>query len=180
MTVAHWHELAEELMRTRRRGLVAYAFLLTHDVTAAEDLVQDAVVRTFTGLRGFPSVGHAEAYARRAIASAFLDSRRSRARETRRLERVAGREAEPSAARSVEIRLDLVDALGTLPLRQRACVTLCYLAELSTTETASALDLSEGSVKRYLADGIAALNLLLGTAAEPDERASVERRGGSR
>src|SRR5450759_2259627 len=80
MIVAHWHELAEELMRTRRRGLVAYAFLLTQDVTAAEDLVQDAVVRTFTGLRRFPSVGHAEAYARCAIASAFLDSRRAPAR----------------------------------------------------------------------------------------------------
>ena len=43
-------------------------------------------------------------------------------------------------------------------------MALRYLDGLSTRETADALGISEGAVKRYLADGIAALNALLGTS----------------
>src|SRR5690606_4663510 len=45
--MAHWEEVLDEIVRTRRRALVGYAYLLTGDVPAAEDLVQDALYRTF-------------------------------------------------------------------------------------------------------------------------------------
>ena len=71
-------------------------------------------------------------------------------------------------------------ALQTLPPRVRACVALRYLDELSVRETADALSLSEGAVKRYVSDGIRALNALLGTSDSAEERptAPVKPTGG--
>ena len=47
---------------------------------------------------------------------------------------------------------DVTDVLAGLSPRERACVTLRYIDQLSTAETAHALGIAEGSVKRYLAD----------------------------
>ena len=73
-----WHGLLEELVRDRRPSLVGYASLLTGNRTDAEDLVHDAILRTFARTRSFENVHAADAYVRRAIASTFIDRARSR------------------------------------------------------------------------------------------------------
>src|SRR5665647_2422310 len=75
--MAAWQGLLEELLRERRPALIGYAALLTGDRSEAEDLVHDAV-RTFGRPRYFPSLNAADAYVRRAIASAYIDRVRSR------------------------------------------------------------------------------------------------------
>jgi len=45
--MAAWQGLLDELLRERRPALIGYAALLTGDRREAEDLVHDAVVRTF-------------------------------------------------------------------------------------------------------------------------------------
>jgi len=72
------HGLLEELVRDRRPSLVGYASLLTGNRTDAEDLVHDAILRTFARTRSFENVKAADAYVRRAIASTFIDRARSR------------------------------------------------------------------------------------------------------
>ena len=64
---------------------------------------------------------------------------------------------------------ELKRALSVLSPRQRACVMLRHLDDLSVRETAAVLGLSEGAVKRYVSDGVATLNSLLGTSADPGE-----------
>ena len=76
--MAPWHGLLEELVRDRRPSLVGYASLLTGNRTDAEDLVHDAILRTFARTRSFENVKAADAYVRRAIASTFIDRARSR------------------------------------------------------------------------------------------------------
>ena len=58
---------------------------------------------------------------------------------------------------------DLHAALLTLPPRERACVVLRYLEDMPVATVAAELKLAEGSVKRYLADGVARLRALEAT-----------------
>lgn len=51
--MASWREVFEELVRERGAGLVGYAALLTGNVTDGEDLVHDAIIRTFGRVRPF-------------------------------------------------------------------------------------------------------------------------------
>ncbi len=166
-----WRELVDELVRERRPALIGYATLLTGDRAAAEDLVHDAVVRTFARPRAFPSVNAANAYVRRAIATIYLD----RARSTRRLWLAAPRLARAAEERpdDVAARLDARAALGSLSPRQRACVVLRFYDDLTVADIAERLSISDGAVKRYLSDGVHHLNGLLGTADLVDDESDA-------
>lgn len=164
--MSRWNHELDELMRTRHHVLVGYATMLSGDQALAEDLVQEAVIATFASRSRFDGPRGAEAYVRRAIASRFVDERRRSARDKARVRAVAsavGGAAE-GPERGVALRTDVARALQELPPRERACVVLRYLDQLSTAETADALGLSQGAVKRYLSDGLRTLGPLLGGA----------------
>ena len=167
--MARWEPMLEQVVRERYPRLVAHAMLLVPSRQEAEDLVQDAVVSTFSGRARFATVAEAEAYVRRAVVSRFLDAGRRRASEGRALAKVGARlgpDAEPAVVPGLEPGLET--ALAVLPPRVRACVVLRHMEDLSVRETAQLLRLSEGAVKRYVADGIAALNAALGVVASVD------------
>ncbi len=167
-----WQALVDELLRDRGAALVGYAAVLTGDRAGAEDVVHDAVVRTFARPRTFPSLNAADAYVRRAIASTVVDRARSRRRWLAALpELVAGASVADDDAAG---RLDARAALRTLPQRQRACVVLRFYDDLTVAEIAATLGISEGAVKRYLSDGIHHLNELLGTAADARDGAAAQ------
>ena len=63
--------------------------------------------------------------------------------------------------RSAESVMDLRSALATLPARQRATVVLRFWADASVSETAAALNCSEGTVKSQTARAINTLRSLL-------------------
>jgi DNA-directed RNA polymerase specialized sigma24 family protein len=74
--LASWRQVFEELVRERRAGLVGYATLLAGNADDGEDLVHDAIIRSFGRARAFTHVNAAEAYVRQAISSAFIDGTR--------------------------------------------------------------------------------------------------------
>ena len=163
--MADWEPTLELMLEHRYRALKAYAVILCGDPNEADDLVQDAIISTFSSLRRFESPQMAEGYVRRAIASRFIDGRR-RAKTRRDALPVLAQDETDSGAdvsTTVQQRTDMARALQTLPPRERACVVLRHLDHLSTRETARALGLSEGTVKRYLADGVGRLAPLLST-----------------
>jgi len=164
--MADWRGLLEELVRDRRPALIGYATLLTGDRVQAEDLVHDAIVRTFARPRSFPSLNAADAYVRRAIANAFIDRVRSRRSWLGAMGRVAVDDVAPDD--DAAGRLDLRAALGGLPRRQRTCVVMRFYDDMRVGDIAEALGLSDGAVKRYLSDGIHHLNTALGTSADPE------------
>jgi RNA polymerase sigma factor (sigma-70 family) len=157
--------MLERVAQERYPRLVAHGMLLTGTQAEAEDLVQDALVSTFAGRARFATVEQAEAYVRRAVVSRFIDQGRRRTAERRALVRVAGQPVVVAAAPSSGLAPEVERALGRLSPRERACVVLRHVEDLSVRETARLLRLSEGAVKRYVSDGVASLNAALGTAA---------------
>src|SRR5690606_28378165 len=75
-TVSQHDAVVDRLARERGRALVGYAYLLTWDSAAAEDLVQEALVRTYARSRRLEDLWAAEAYVRRTMLNLFLDTRR--------------------------------------------------------------------------------------------------------
>ena len=159
--MSDWAATLDTLLRERGSALFGYAYVLTGSAPAAEDLLQDALVRTFRTGSGSRGLDSAHAYVKRAIATAFIDQgRRSAARP--RTVTDSGLEPAPIAdhAPASDATTDLHAALLTLPPRERACVVLRYLEDMPVAAVAAELKLAEGSVKRYLADGVARLRAL--------------------
>ena len=160
--VADWERTLDELVRARRPALVGYASLFTIDIGAAEDLVQDALVRTFARPRSFPDVPSAEGYVRRAIRTSFLDSTRRRSAWTRRRHLFTEDEPRRGPGDAVAAGVDVGAALQLLSPRQRACVVLRHFEDMTVPDVAAELGLSDGAVKRYLSDATAVLRTALG------------------
>ncbi|WP_062209671.1 RNA polymerase sigma factor [Demequina oxidasica] len=164
------------LLDERYSALVGYAVVVTGARPDAEDAVHDALISVFSRRRKFQSLQHAEGYVKRAIASRYIDSKRSgasrAARELRSYVRDTPRVA-PAPEDQASGDAALVAAMRSLAPRVRACVALRYLADQSIVETARALGLSDGAVKRYTADGLAALSTQLGTDVTAPETAEV-------
>lgn len=164
--MARWEPMLEQVARERYPRLVAYGMLLTGSQPDAEDLVQDALVATFAGRARFAAAAEAEAYLRRAVASRFVDHGRRRTAERRALARAGGQRASvPDDVAGAGLAPDVELALGRLSPRVRACIVLRHMDDLSVRETAQVLRLSEGAVKRYVSDGVAALTVALGTTS---------------
>ena len=179
-----WESVATELVHTRFHALVGYATMLTGSRADAEDVVSDALIATFGARRNLANLASAEAYVRRAIATTYLDSVRKSGRDRARVLRAAPDApltvAGPESATAERSQIDT--ALAHLTAQERACVVLRVMDQYSTRETALALGLAEGSVKRYLHDALAKLSDILAVELQlhEPERVSVQavRRGG--
>jgi RNA polymerase sigma-70 factor (sigma-E family) len=145
--------------RREYAGLVRLARALLSDTGDAEEVVQEAFVRTYASWRRLQS-DEPLAYVRAAVVNLSRD--RIRRRMTRRRYEAAPVRAEVvDGPESFDVdATHLRSAVGALPRRQREAVVLRYLEELSTAETAAAMGCSEGSVKAYLHRGIEALRAM--------------------
>jgi RNA polymerase sigma-70 factor (ECF subfamily) len=162
-----WEQQLERLARDRGPALVGYAYLLTGDLHAAQDLVQDALVRTFSRRRP-DDVEFLEAYVRRAVLNSVLNSRRAGLRWGA-ISHLAADRATVGAPDAVAAdRADVATALARLAPRERACVVLRHFDDLTVRDIAARLDLSEGAVKRYLSDARRRLAPMLGAADDRD------------
>ena len=131
-------------------GAVRLAWLLTHDHAAAEDVVQDAFVRLRPRLA---TVEHRTAYLRTAIVNGCRDRARSVGRADagwRRLRVVA-------EVSSTDKPSELLDAIATLPYKQRAVLVLRYWADLREEEIANIVGVRPATVRSITARALAQL-----------------------
>jgi RNA polymerase sigma factor (sigma-70 family) len=150
--VTRWERTLTDLVQARGQALKRYAFLLTGDDTAAEDLVQDALLRVFARHRRRHVPDALEAYLRTAILNRHLDQARRHQRWLRLLPLLAAPTRQPSHDAAVLDRHDALGALARLSPRQRACVVLRYYEDLTLAQIAQRLGVTQGAVKRHLAD----------------------------
>ena len=155
-------DLLTALYTSHYRELVRLAAFLTGDRDNAEEVVQDAYVKVHGSWRGLREPDKAEAYLRTAVVN--LSRSRLRHRQV-----VAKHQPEPpvdvASAESQALRTDrrdaVIDALRSLPRRQREAVALRYFADLTEAQTASAMGCSAGAVKSHTSRAMAALRPLL-------------------
>jgi RNA polymerase sigma-70 factor (ECF subfamily) len=153
----------EEFYTATVGRLLGQLFPVTGDLHEAEEVVQEAFARASTRWSRIRDYDLPEAWVRRVAMNLAADRARSLRRQTRALMRLGPPPAVPSV--SVET-LALVEALRTLPVRQRQAVVLHYLADLPVADIAQALAVPSGTVKSLLARGRRALAAKLG---EPEE-----------
>ncbi|WP_199424291.1 sigma-70 family RNA polymerase sigma factor [Actinotalea solisilvae] len=169
--MAAWEQALDELVRTRGSALVGYAYLLCGDRREAEDLVQDALVKTFSRGRGGLETRSLEGYVRSAVLTTYVDGFRRRRRWAAVRHLLVTDDVGPSPDAGVAARADVAAALAALSPRERACVVLRYFEDMTVPAIADALVVSEGAVKRYLSDAVRRMEGLLGPlpAASPTE-----------
>jgi RNA polymerase sigma-70 factor (sigma-E family) len=141
--------------------LVRLATVLV-DREVAEELVQDAFVRTHSRLSRIEP-GKVTVYLR----SAVINGARSHLRR-RMVQRKHPPAPAPNAA-AAEVdgvnraqRTELFGALKRLPNRQREVLVLRYYEDLSEAEIAETLGISTGSVKQHAHRGLATLSTTMG------------------
>jgi RNA polymerase sigma-70 factor (ECF subfamily) len=166
--MANWLDGMERLVREREKALLGYAYVVCGDPTLAQDLVQDALVKTFSRPREGLSLVKAEAYVRRAITTLYVDQYRRQQRWQRVQHLFRPQVVQESTTVFSDLSADVATALADLPPRVRACVVLRFFDDLTVNDIASQLGLAPGSVKRYLSDGMRALELRLGALDDAD------------
>ena len=126
------------------------ALRIVGDKGEAEDVAAEALARTLRSWRKVRSLDAPEAWVVRVTTNLAIDS-------VRRRRRRSGGSALPEAAGLDDVadaRVDLHALLRSLPQRQREVVALRYLADMSEAETAAALGIALGTVKRHANRGI--------------------------
>lgn len=132
---------ARELYLAHYPALAAFAYRLTYDAAAAEDVVHEAFARLMSRWLG---VRKPVPFLYRTVANLANDLWRAERRD-----RVIGRALTPAAAPAFDP--SVADAVRRLPRAQRDAVTLFYFADLPVGEVARLLDKPEGTVKWLLA-----------------------------
>lgn len=149
-------------------ALLRGAYLMAGDRGEAEELVQECLLRLARKWPRVRSMEHPGAYARRVLFNLILDGGRQRTR--RRTELLAveitdGHGGGEQTTAALETRVELVQALGALPARQRAVLVLRYFADLPASEVALILDCSPGTIKSSTSRGLQRLRQTLDSAA---------------
>ena len=157
-------DLLASLFDAHYRSLCRLAYVLLGDPAHAEDVVQEAFLRMFTGIGRLRDRGRADAYLRRSVVN--LSRSRLRRRSVEGRGNAAAHRADRRESPMGGSDLDLLEAVRALPPRQRAAVALFYYADLPESEVASTLGCSIGTVKSQLAKARATLARCLGEEPE--------------
>jgi RNA polymerase sigma-70 factor (sigma-E family) len=158
------HELVETLFRQEGAALVRLARLFTDDRAAAEDLVQEAFVRLYRSAARIRDQGKAASYLRSIVLNLARDHNRRGLMSLRHQESLtpeASSEAPEDRALVDAEQARVVEALRSLPTRQRDCVVLRFYLDLSGPEIAETLGISPDSVKTHWRRGLSSLRALL-------------------
>jgi RNA polymerase sigma-70 factor (sigma-E family) len=148
----------EELFDEHYVRLVRLAVLLLGDVGRAEEVVQDSFLAVHKRLQRHGALENAPAYLRQTVVN--------RSRSVLRHLFVVDRHPsevppdEPGADHGVLTgvrRRAVIEAMGTLPRRQREVLALRYYLDLSEREIAETLGISAGAVKSHASRWSAAL-----------------------
>jgi RNA polymerase sigma-70 factor (sigma-E family) len=150
-----------EFVVTRSASLFRTALLVVGDHQLAQDLLQEALVKTYVAWPRLRDEANAEAYTRRVVVTTAISWRRRRSFHERPVESLPEMQV-GDPADLVAGRTDLWSELHALPPRQRAAVALRYCEDLSEVQTSELMGCAVGTVKRHAALGLARLRVRMG------------------
>ena len=172
----HLDDAFEALVLTHQDRLFTIALRTGGNHHDAEELVQEALIRAYRALAGWPAERIREVRIRGWLTTILLNAGRNRARVKRvpTNELTSDPGAEPAAdplGRRDE-RATWARLLADLSPAQRTAVVLRHVDGMSYAEIAQAVGRPEGTVKAHVHRGLAALRTAL-LAAERREQEEV-------
>ena len=166
-------QAVSELFDRHYAPLCRLAYAILSDAPLAEEIVMEALLRTFTGWGRLRDPERADAYLRRSVVNLCRSKIRRKAIETRVNATIHHRDErkapEWDPERHETSRL-VWKAVVDLPERQRACVVLRYFEDLPESEIAETLECSVGTVKSQLSKARAKLEPVLAGDLEAGDR----------
>ena len=166
----------DEFVRARRLTLLRTATLLTGDQHAAEDLVQETLVRA---AQRWPTIaaGHSpDAYVRRILYTRSIDAWRWRRRQADPvLSRDRGDATATHETDSSDTKITLEQALRRLTPKQRAVLVIRYYEDRTEVEAARILGCSVNTVKSQTRHALGRLRELAPELVEPFGRQELPR-----
>ena len=150
-------------------ALLRFAYVLTGDVTLAEDAVQDALTTACARWSRVSRADDPEAYVKRMVVNAHISWwRRFRRREAPVPDPVRTAPAAPDGT-AARAESDAVWALcATLPDKQRAAVVLRFYEDLSYAEIAELLHCAEATARSHVHRALASLKTTLSKEGAED------------
>ena len=155
-------EAFEHLVRRHWRGAFRAAYLVVHDASAAEDIVQESLLAAIRSLDRFDRRRPFGPWLHRIVVNRAIDwarVRASRAEVGDDVLTLVPASASPLADKPYSE--PVVAALAALPPEQRAVIVLRHLLDYTPGEIGSLLDLPRGTVNSRLRRGLDALALAL-------------------
>ena len=150
-------------------GLCRLAYVILGDAHLAEEIVMEALLKTFSGWGRIRNRAQAPAYFKRSVVNLCRSRIRRKGIEARvnaqahYMEKMKPPEWDPQGH---ETAREVWDAVRNLPPRQRACIVLHYEQGLPDSEIAEILDCSAGTVRAQLSRARAKLQAALVEAEE--------------
>ena len=136
-------------------GLVAFAWRMVGDGSAAEDVAQDAMLKLWRQAPRWKPKAQIGTWLRRVAYNRCIDLHR-RARPGDDIAALALEDPAPGPARNLlaaEVSAIVRSAMADLPERQRAAIAMVHFDGMNNGETAAALEVSVEAVESLLARG---------------------------
>ncbi len=161
----------EILIARYQARAVRTAFLITHDQSLAEDVVQETFIRIYHRIRYYDEMRPFEPYLLRSVVHTALNVMEKTAHWT-----TLDEEIEPDAVANLlqrasatenmvefaQLKEEIYAALGKLSPRQRQVIVQRYYLEMSEKEMAEELSVAPGTVKWLLNGARQRLRMLMG------------------
>ena len=158
-----------EFVTARSGALQRAAYLMVGDVGLAQDLVQEALTKTYVAWPRLRDGANAEAYTRKVITNTAITWFRRKGWYGEQPAAELPDHGSAGHADDVAARTSLMAALAQLPPRQRAAIVLRFYDDLTEAQTAAAMECAVGTVKSQVSAGLAKLRALLGDAVDLDD-----------
>lgn len=142
-----------ELIRRHSSAVRGLLRRMGADAALADDLAQDAFLAAFQQISDFRGEGTFQSWVKRIAARLYLKRWRREAKGQAAALVAMEDGPDPIEAQNDD-RIDLDEALKSLPRAERLCVSLCYGAGLSHAEAAEALNAPLGTVKSHVKRGL--------------------------
>ena len=136
----------DDFFLQHHQRLIACALALTGNREQSRDAAQETMSRAYRNWAHVSSMEHPAAWLRTDLLHLITDEGRRSTRQQIALPRLWSDPAAPQP----DLPTDLLDAIRSLPERQRHAIVLHYLDDLSVAEVAKAMDIAEGTVKATL------------------------------
>jgi RNA polymerase sigma-70 factor (ECF subfamily) len=137
----------DALAAERVDRLFAIASLILRDPSAAQDAVQEALLRAWRDLPGLHRLDRFEAWLHRILVRACYDEVRARKRLTTVVRTIGTEAVAPDPGSTLADREQLDRGFRRLSPEHRAAIVLQYYVGLSTREAADVLGIPTGTLK---------------------------------